>query len=849
MKIIKERTRLMFIEYTELEERQLDDLVGTMDKVFAYKDPDGKMIAFPTGMEESVKKTFPKIPIEDKSKTYWDYAAITPVQHNAQPRNQLQIDFIEFVIDNANKKRNLAGILSPGTGKAQPLSTKIPTPNGYKLMGDIKVGDKVFGSNGQPITVTGVFPQGVKDIYEITFNDGRKAQCCKEHLWNVYHAWTSIQKTVSVEDMLKDFKKYTASKDDGTRDPYIYKYRIPLLSSPVEYECKPVPIDPYVLGVFLGDGCCKDYPLTLSSTDEFIPNKIARICGFMARKSSDKNHNYIFYKAIKGKGVVRISTKEFFKNIKGIRCNANEKRIPDEYMYNSLEVRMELLRGLMDTDGCITYADGRFNVSFNSSSPYLLDQVRQLILGLGFNANISFDNRFEKYRNSINGEVAIRVPQKFKQELFSLPRKVNIAKQAALRSDHQQPFKHLLIKDIKLIKQEEAQCIMVDADDHLYITEDFIVTHNTFMACYSAIKMGLRTLIIVPTSGIKAQWGETLTGMFNVPEEKVKLVNSPKDFINVKADFVIVSQASLAVLNKTYDLEKIMKHNKFGIKVIDEVQMWFHNIIKVDANSNIANNWYLTGTFGRSGDEENALYQEMFGDLTIFREKEKNPTLLNRKPGNVYGMKPHMHVRMMWGHSGLSKESIAKVSSTMRYSERSGKWMRYGLSVPAYTELIIPSDGTPTKFLKDILSVVKMANNEVKYGKMLILSATIASCNVLLEYVQKIYPNKKVGTINSRNSKAENDRIKAECDILISTVKSAGTGFDVKDLSKLIVVEPFKSWILADQVSGRLRRRPDGKDTYMWDIVDAQVPQLRAWANARADVLRRKSKSFKVIDL
>ena len=142
-----------------------------------------------------------------------------------------------------------------------------------------------------------------------------------------------------------------------------------------------------------------------------------------------------------------------------------------------------------------------------------------------------------------------------------------------------------------------------------------------------------------------------------------------------------------------------------------------------------------------------------------------------------------------------------------------------------------------------------MAEKEVTYGKTLILSPTIASVNVIASYVEKMFPKKKIGTINSHNSKAENDRVKAECDILISTVKSCGTGFDVKGLSKLIVAEQFKSWILADQVSGRLRRRDDGKETYMWDIVDAQIPQLRAWANARADVLKRKAKSFKVIDL
>lgn len=239
----------------------------------------------------------------------------------------------------------------------------------------------------------------------------------------------------------------------------------------------------------------------------------------------------------------------------------------------------------------------------------------------------------------------------------------------------------------------------------------------------------------------------------------------------------------------------------------------------------------------------------MFGDLAIFREEQKKATIFNRKPGNVYGMKPHMHVSMMWTKSGLSPEEIKAVTSSMRYSEREGKWIRYGISIPAYTELVIPPDGTMTRFLKNVLKTVEIAQNEVKYGKMLILSPTIVSVNIIAGYVEKMYPKLKIGTINSHNSAAENDRVKAECDILVSTVKSCGTGFDVKDLSKLVVAEQFKSWILADQVSGRLRRRPDGKDTYMWDIVDSQIPQLRAWANARADVLKRKAKSFKVIDM
>jgi len=637
MIITKERTRLLFTEYTPLEHRKLEDLVASLDNVFMYYDADYNVIGMPTGMEQTIRKLFKDAKWIDKSKEHWDYARIQPVQHNAQPRNQLQIDFINFVLENSSKKQKLAGILSPGTGKEQPISTLIPSPRGGILMGNIKVGDVIFGHDGSQISVTAVYPQGEKDIYKITFDDGRTALCGLKHLWSV------------------------------------------------------------------------------DTINELVFNNL-----------------------------VTLTLEELMLNLQSSNI---------EYFVPSF-----------------------------------------------------IDNSFSTY-------------------------------------------KMLKIEKIEFSHREEAKCIMVNDKYNLYVTEDNIITHNTFMACYSAIKVGLRTLIIVPTSGIKKQWGETLTDMFNVPPEKVKVVSKPKDFINVKEDFVVISQASLNVLNKTYNLEKIMQNNKFGIKVIDEVQMWFKNIINVDANSNIANNWYLTGTFGRSGDTENAIYQEMFGDLAIFREEEKKPTLFNRKPGNVYGMKPHMHVKMMWTHSGLSKEEIKEVTSSMRYSEREGKWIRYGISIPAYTELVIPSDGTMTKFLKNVLKVVESAEKEVKYGRTLILAATINACAVLASYVEKMFPDKKIGTINSYNSKTENDRVKDECDIIISTIKSCGTGFDVKDLAKLIVCDQYKSWILADQISGRLRRRPDGKDTYMWDFADADIKQLRAWANARADILRKKSKSFKVVDL
>lgn len=845
MNIVKERTRIIFTDYTDAEKVRIDDLVGTMDKVFSYEDPDTRKICLPTGMEKAVASTFPKVHIVDHSSEYWDAAATQPVQHNAQPRNQLQKDFIQFVLDQAKKKQKLAGILSPGTGKMEPYSRKIPTPSGWKYMGDLQIGDCIFGSKGQVIHVTDIFDHGVQDIYKITFSDGRVAYCGKDHLWNVFaDDENTYQVTVSTEQMLCDFKIYDSDRAKIRKDPHIYRYRIPTVGGPVKYWKRTVPVDPYVVGAFIGNGLGTSKFLSMSCHDDHIPNIVAMQYGFTWKKNG--HNRYRFYDPCGH----YIRTEDFLRGLPELLCYSGEKRIPNAYMYNDRISRMRLLCGLMDSNGSISVHNNKYEIRYSSTSKVLLEQIRQLVLGLGFRASIGVDNRHLKYTSRFCGNILIHVPHNIKDRLFSHPVKWGKAHTAGIaKKDNQKIYKYLTVKNIEFSHREEARCIQVDAPDQLYLTEDFIVTHNTFMACYSAIRVGLRTLIIVPTSGIKVQWGETLTKMFNVDPSRVKLVNAPTDFVNVKSDFVVVSQASLASLNKQYDLERIMKANRFGIKVIDEVQMWFHNIIKVDGNSNIMHNWYLTGTFGRSGDEENALYQQMFGDLAIFREKDKQPTIFNRKPGNVYGMKPHMHVKMMWAHSDLSREEVKAVSNSIRYSERAGKWMRYGISIPSYTELIIPSDGTMTKFLRDLLVVIKKAENSVDYGRTLILGSTIATVELLADHVRRMFPNKKVATYHSRNSKQENEDGKNTCDILISTVSSCGTGFDMKDLSKLIVFASYKSWILADQVSGRLRRRPDGKDTYMWDFVDASVPQLRAWANARADVLKRKSKSFKVIDV
>lgn len=362
-----------------------------------------------------------------------------------------------------------------GSGKAQPLSTKIPTPDGYKLMGDIKVGDKVFGMNGETTTVVGVYPKGEKDIYEIAFSDGRKSKCCEDHLWEVftYSHGKDKESTLSLKEIIKDYKNFD-NPDDLDR-----KYRIPTLASPVKFNHKNLPIDPYILGVLIGNGALKERYLSISDPIGNISAEIGRITGFMPNRNTWKNYTVNFYDA----RMHRVRTDDFFADLpEMIGTESSNKHIPPIYLYNDYESRIKLLQGLMDTDGSITYAEGRYHVTYSSNSKQLLFDIQQLIRSIGYNANISEDKRSYKYKNGWHGTLIFQVPNKFKAEMFSANSyKLILASDASMKPDRRK-YNRLTIKEIRKVGREQAQCIYVDSPDHLYVTEDFIVTHNTTLA-------------------------------------------------------------------------------------------------------------------------------------------------------------------------------------------------------------------------------------------------------------------------------------------------------------------------------------------------------------------------------
>lgn len=373
-----------------------------------------------------------------------------------------------------------------GMGKAQPIDTIIPTPSGNKRLGDIKIGDYVFDKYGKPTKVLGVYPQGVIDNYKVTFKDGRVTYCNNEHLWNVTyydgHKW--IKKTVDTNFII-DYKKR-----------YKNAIAIPCCGK-VEYPYRKFNIDPYVMGCFLGDGCCKDTELNLSSSDVELVNEVARlICAkpIKRRKSNNDYHwsfkilNNIEYRANTTIGLTNkfYHTKQFFKGYENnLLCYAYEKSIPQEYKYSSIEQRYQLLQGLFDTDGSISYNVNKhdYNVEYTTTSELLKNDIIEILYSLGYRVSVKIDNRTDKYTTHCCYTIRVKIDDAEKHNLFRLSRKHDLAIEAMNNSRQRIDYNKLIIDSVeKMYNPCEMVCIYVDNEEHLYLTNDYIVTHNTVRA-------------------------------------------------------------------------------------------------------------------------------------------------------------------------------------------------------------------------------------------------------------------------------------------------------------------------------------------------------------------------------
>jgi superfamily II DNA or RNA helicase len=757
------------------------------------------------------------------------------------PRDDDQKDYINFLagvnnhIDTANLSQVFL-VASGGKGKEESYSRKIPTPtpDGYTLMGDLQIGDYVFSRDGSKTKVIGIFEQGEKDVYRITFQDGRYALCGLQHLWQVYKDG-KYEKILTTEELMKVYKRpnnnhlYERKKN---WDDFDYPYSIPI-NGVVEYPYQPTPVDPWVFGCFVGNGCCLEPNLTISSPNDIIPKRIADICGFKVKKQSIHNYNYTFYHA-NGKPV---KTNELFGLSIGGH-GSNTKKIPQEYLINSPEMRLKLLQGLMDTDGSID-ADIRFHVNYSSTSYRLLKQIQWLLYSFGWSGCLTFDKRGkEKYRNGFCASLVFRMPNQCKQQLFTVPYKLERAKLAAERPQ-KDFYSRLIIKDIRFDHREQCRCIMVDNPEHLYLTENFIVTHNTFCTGYAIGLFGAKALIIMHRDTLRGQWSKSLYDLNGFPRDRVHEITSSEEFEsicynrhNFDYDIYLMTHATFkAGVKRVGDTKLVSDFTRnlgIGVKVIDEAHLEFKDTLLMDFLFNVRRNIYLTATDGRSQRSENTIFKHVFSNATFYKKKEE------------HGNHPDKWVEYI-----TIQVNTHVPISIYRYRVNGGK----GMSAVSYGKWVIQRDKKQTHFkvCKELLR--EIYTNEPT-AKVIVFMPLIELCNECalflndLNYDESFKYDLTIRTINSHNTKAVNETNKG-ADVIVTTIQSLGTGLDIKGITDIICCSPFVSKITAQQVFWRIRYID--KKCHYYDIIDTSVQTDIFWWRSRSKML--KSMATKYIQL
>jgi hypothetical protein len=391
-----------------------------------------------------------------------------------------------------------------GDGKALSLNTKIPTPNGWRTMEDIKPGDLVFGGDGNicnVVAVTDVMHN--RPCYEIVFADGQTVIADENHEWVVNKRWKKSQTIATTKEMYL----YGVNTAEGKRNWFDAAWTVDVSNSiQIKSNSEKNIIDPYVLGVWLGDGNTDDSMMTCHKSEschyinEFSKlglncgtpkkstgNAVRFTIGFGSKMTSDRISQYRdglllvetgmsvrqasfktgaepcrLSKYVKSQSLPPTSLMTMLRQLNLL----GNKHIPDAYLFATEESRLALLQGLMDTDGSITK---RGQCEYTSKLKHLVDQVSSLVSSLGIksgNVTSRLINGVPYYRLTFTAteKIVFRLKRKAERQVLT----------------NAKCLKTKAIKSITPVDSVPVKCIQVDSKDRTYLFGDkFTKTHNS----------------------------------------------------------------------------------------------------------------------------------------------------------------------------------------------------------------------------------------------------------------------------------------------------------------------------------------------------------------------------------
>lgn len=745
----------------------------------------------------------------------WGKKVDLPIIPNFLPKSLLQKEAIDFCVNSDFPMRAIA--LQPGGGKSHSLNTYIKIPGGWKYMRDIQVGDIITAWDGTPTRVTGVFPQGRLPAYRIEFWDGRRTYASGDHLWKSFYKNTTKKQQWGVRTTERLAEILTL------HNPHVH---IPMIKPEVAPDVD-LPIDPYVLGYLLGNGGLSNSTVKVTSRDsEWILNEFAALLPDDVEVRYNCRYDYTIASKVNGVNSISRHIKEL-----GLRGKRSwEKFIPPIYANASPAQRLALLQGLMDSDG--TACTGG-STSYSTSSKRLADQVIHLVRGLGGRAKVGHKHPWYTYKGKrIQGRLNynINIVGRCPSDLFRLPRKkerVDYENQYAGCSDM------LRIRKIEPAGEMDMQCIAIDHPDKLYVVDDYIVTHNTCVSLVSAAKLGRRTLIKTPI--LINQWVGAIKKWLCINDDEIYIISGASSILKLmeEIDKTLHPKIILASLQTLREYASGSEHyalcppmDEFcdrldiGTVISDEVHMHFHAALMTDMLLNPKVMIPMSATFEVTSKTIEPIFEGHFPSEYRFGEDR---------------YKKYVDVSSYTFNISLARLPKSKFKAAKGYNHI------------LYEDFLLKNRDVFNEVFDNVYMPILYAdyiNYALPHEKLLIICSTKNMCLELKKKLQKVFPDKIINEFFSGSPES----VKTDSDIVISTVKSAGVGFDMPDLITTFVTVAADSPPLNKQMLGRLREIA-GRSPRLAYASCLAVESHVKYKDTRERIFPGLSKSFSTISL
>ena len=339
-----------------------------------------------------------------------------------------------------------------------------------------------------------------------------------------------------------------------------------------------------------------------------------------------------------------------------------------------------------------------------------------------------------------------------------------------------------------------------------------------------------KTIVILHQTKLKNQWKNEFLKATDIEEDRIYDIVGSAGMMNIidgniDADIFIVNHQTIHQFAATHGwnlVREFFQKINVGLKVYDEAHKYFSNICMIDFFSNTKKTIYLTATFRRNGIKEQTMFKRAFSNTYRFGEETSN----------YEGKRKHI----IYYYCLLNSNPPPIIVSRMynKFSISPFKYINYELSDGNY------------QFRTALKQVLLQVQN--LRGKILIISPKKDSSEYLASFARMILPTKTSSVINSDRTREENEEA-TKADIISSTLKSLGTGIDIRGLRVIINLEPFSSEINMTQLKGRLREFSKTDDTFFFDLVDTGIKRVQEMGDKRFNSMKKYAKEIKIVTL